>query len=61
MTALAGPHYSVSPHVPGVPGEQRQLEGPAQMVVVLASKDGVTVHFQDHGERHLTMAPGLFH
>jgi len=31
------------------------------MAVVLASKDGVTVHFQDHGERHLTMAPGLFH
>jgi 3',5'-cyclic-AMP phosphodiesterase len=61
MTTLAGSHYSVSPHVPGVPGVQRQLEGPAQMAVVLAAKDGVTVHFQDHGERHLTMAPGLFH
>lgn len=61
MTTLAGSHYSVSPHVPGVPGHQRQLEGPAQMAVVLASEDGVTVHFQDHGERHLTLAPGLFH
>jgi 3',5'-cyclic-AMP phosphodiesterase len=61
MTTLAGSHYSVSPHVPGVPGQQRQLEGPAQMAVVLASRDGVTVHFQDHCERHLTMAPGLFH
>lgn len=61
MTTLAGSHYSVTPHVPGVPGAQRQLEGPAQMAVVLATSDGVTVHFQDHGERHLTMAPGLFH
>jgi 3',5'-cyclic AMP phosphodiesterase CpdA len=61
MTTLAGSHYSVSPHVPGVPGEQRQLEGPAQMAVVLADESGVTVHFQDHCERHLTMARGLFH
>lgn len=61
MTTLAGSHYSVTPHVPGVPGAQRQLEGPAQLAVVLASQDGVTVHFQDHGEGHLTMAPGLFH
>lgn len=61
MATLAGSHYSVSPHVPGVPGEQRQFEGPAQMAVVLASADSVTVHFQDHSERHLTLAPGLFH
>jgi 3',5'-cyclic AMP phosphodiesterase CpdA len=61
MTTIAGSHYSVSPHVPGVPGRQRQLEGPAQMAVVLASSDSVTVHFQDHCERHLTLAPGLFH
>jgi 3',5'-cyclic AMP phosphodiesterase CpdA len=61
MTTLAGSHYSVSPHVPGVPGAQRQLEGPAQMAVVLAGAEGVTVHFQDHCERHLTMARGLFH
>lgn len=61
MTTLAGSHYSVSPHVPGVPGQQKHLEGPAQMAVVLASADGVTVHFQDHSERHLTLAPSLFH
>ncbi|MCU0827454.1 MAG: metallophosphoesterase [Tabrizicola sp.] len=61
MTTLAGSHYSVSPHVPGVPGRQRQLEGPAQMLVVLTHPDGVTVHFQDHSDRHLTLAPGLFH
>lgn len=61
MMTLAGTHYSVTPHVPGVPGVQRQLEGPAQMAVVLVTEDGVTVHFQDHGEGHLTMAPGLFH
>lgn len=61
MTTLAGSHYSVSPQVPGVPGDQRQLEGPAEMAVVLVCDDGVTVHFQDHGERHLTLAPGLFH
>jgi 3',5'-cyclic AMP phosphodiesterase CpdA len=61
MATLAGSHYSVSPHVPGVPGEQRQLEGPAQMAVILASDQGVTVHFQDHCERHLTLARGLFH
>jgi 3',5'-cyclic AMP phosphodiesterase CpdA len=60
MTTLAGAHYSVSPHVPGVPGRQRQFEGPAQMAVVLAHSDGVTVHFQDHSERHLTLAQGLF-
>lgn len=61
MTTMAGSHYSVSPHVPGVPGRQRQLEGPAQLAVVLAHADGVTVHFQDHSDRHLTLAPGLFH
>ena len=61
MTTLAGSHYSVTPHVPGVPGQQVQLEGPPQMAVVLTTPDGVTVHFQDHGERHLTLAPGLFH
>lgn len=60
MTTLAGSHYSVSPHVPGVPGRQRQLEGPAQMAVVLASPDGVTMHFQDHSDRHLILATGLF-
>lgn len=60
MTTLAGSHYSVSPHVPGVPGRQHQLEGPAQMAVVLAGPDSVTIHFQDHSERHLTLAPGLF-
>jgi 3',5'-cyclic AMP phosphodiesterase CpdA len=60
MTTLAGSHYSVSPHVPGVPGRQRKLEGPAQMAVVLASADGVTVHFQDHSERDMTLSPGVF-
>lgn len=60
MATLAGSHYSVSPHVPGVPGQQRQFEGPAQMAVVLAHADCVTVHFQDSTERHLTLAPGLF-
>jgi hypothetical protein len=60
MTTLAGSHCFVLPHVPGVPGEQKQLEGPAQMAIVLACGDGVTVHLQDHGERHLTLAPGLF-
>lgn len=61
MSTLSGSHYAVSPHVPGVPGDQRQFEGPAQMAVVLAFEDGVTIHYQDHSERHLTMAPGLFH
>lgn len=61
MTTFAGSHYSVSPHVPGVPGEQSFLEGPAQMAVVLAGPDGITVHFQDHCQRHLTLAKGLFH
>ena len=61
MTTLAGSHYSVSPHVPGVPGRQSQFEGPAQMAVVLTSADGVTVHFQDHCERHPTLSPDLFH
>ena len=61
MSTLAGSHYSVSPHVPGVPGSQRQFEGPAQMAVVLAHAEGVTVYFQDHSQRHLTLAPGLFH
>jgi hypothetical protein len=30
------------------------------MAVVLTAKDGVTIHFQDHSERHLTLASGLF-
>lgn len=61
MSTLSGSHYAVSPHVPGVPGGQRHFEGPAQMAVVLAFEDGVTIHYQDHSERHLTMASGLFH
>ncbi|MBN2628906.1 MAG: phosphodiesterase [Rhodobacteraceae bacterium] len=60
MVTLAGSHYSVSPHVPGVPGDQRRLEGPAQFAVVLAADDGVTVHFHDYLDRHVTMARGLF-
>ena len=60
MMTLAGSHYSVSPHVPGVPGPQRQFEGPAQMAILLADAEGVTVHFQDHSEWHLVLAPGLF-
>ncbi|OYU20106.1 MAG: phosphodiesterase [Rhodobacteraceae bacterium PARR1] len=61
MSTLSGSHYAVSPHVPGVPGQQRHFEGPAQFAIVLGFEDGVTVHFQDHSERHLTLASGLFH
>jgi len=60
MTTLAGSHYSVSPHVPGVPGDQIYLEGPSQLAVVLADQDGVTVHFQDVPSRHVPLARGLF-
>lgn len=60
VATLAGSHYSVSPHLPGMAGDQLRLEGPAQMAVVLADEDGVTVHFQDYLQRHLTLAPGLF-
>lgn len=61
MTTLAGCHYSVGPHLPGVPGADVRLEGPAQLAVVLADADGVIVHFQDYLNRHLELAPGLFH
>lgn len=60
MTTLAGSHYSVNAHLPGMAGEQLRLEGPAQMAVVLADEDGVTVHFQDYLPRHLELASGLF-
>ena len=60
MTTLAGSHYSVNAHLPGMAGEQLRLEGPAQMAVVLADKDGVIVHFQDYLPRHVELAPGLF-
>lgn len=60
MTTLAGSHYSVNAHLPGMAGNQLRLEGPAQMAVVLADADGVTVHFQDYLQRHLELASGLF-
>ena len=60
VTTLAGSHYSVSPHLPGIAGNQMRLEGPAQMAVVLADEDGVVVHFQDFLSRHLPLAAGLF-
>jgi 3',5'-cyclic-AMP phosphodiesterase len=60
MTTLAGCHYSVNAHLPGMTGEQLRLEGPAQMAVVLADADSVTVHFQDYMPRHLELASGLF-
>lgn len=60
MTTLAGSHYSVSPHLPGMAGEETRLEGPAQMAVVLADADGVVVHFQDYLQRHVELASGLF-
>lgn len=60
MTTLAGSHYSVNAHLPGMTGEELRLEGPAQMAVVLADADGVVVHFQDHLPRHAELAPGLF-
>lgn len=60
VTTLAGSHYSVNPHLPGMAGAQLRLEGPAQMAVVLAETDGVVVHFQDYLQRHVDMADGLF-
>jgi 3',5'-cyclic AMP phosphodiesterase CpdA len=60
MTTLGGSHYSVNAHLPGMAGDQLRLEGPSQIAIVLAKAEGVTVHFQDPGERHLTLASGLF-
>ena len=60
MTTLAGSHYSVNAHLPGMAGDQRRLEGPAQLAVVLADAQGVTVHFQDYLPRHVELASGLF-
>ncbi len=60
MTTLAGGHYSVNAHLPGMAGEQLRLEGPAEMAVVLAEADGVTVHFQHYLPRHVELASGLF-
>jgi 3',5'-cyclic AMP phosphodiesterase CpdA len=60
FVTMAGSHYSVSPHVPGMPGEQAALEGPAQMAVLLAGPSGVTVHFHDYVQRHVALARGLF-
>lgn len=60
VTTLAGSHYSVNAHLPGMAGDQLRLEGPAQMAVVLAEPDGVVVHFQDYLQRHVELAEGLF-
>ena len=60
MTTLAGSHYSVNAHLPGMAGRQLRLEGPAEMAVVLADADGVVVHFQHYLPRHLELASGLF-
>jgi Icc protein len=60
MTTLAGSHYSVNAHLPGMAGEQLRLEGPAEMAVVLADTNGVTVHFQHYLPRHVELASGLF-
>lgn len=60
MTTLAGCHYSVNAHLPGMAGQQKRLEGPAQMAVVLAKENGVTVHFQDYLPRYVELASGLF-
>jgi len=60
MTTLAGSHYSVNAHLPGMKGDQLRLEGPAEMAVVLTDGDGVTVHFQHYLPRHVELASGLF-
>ena len=60
MTTLAGSHYSVNAHLPGMAGDQLRLEGPAEMAVVLADDAGVTVHFQHYLPRHAQLASGLF-
>jgi 3',5'-cyclic AMP phosphodiesterase CpdA len=60
VATLAGCHYSVAPLLPGMAGEEIRLEGPAQMAVVLADADGVTVHFQDYLHHQRTLAPELF-
>lgn len=60
MTTLAGSHYSVNAHLPGMSGDQLRLEGPAQMAVVLADAQGVTVHFHGYLPRHVELASGLF-
>ncbi|MGL4406469.1 MAG: metallophosphoesterase [Notoacmeibacter sp.] len=60
VATLAGCHYSVSPHLPGMQGEQVCLEGPAQMAVILADEESVTVHFHDYVQRYAPLARGLF-
>lgn len=60
VTTLAGGHYSVNAHLPGMAGEQLRLEGPAEMAIVLADADGVVVHFQHYLPRHVELASGLF-
>jgi 3',5'-cyclic-AMP phosphodiesterase len=60
FVTMAGSHYSVSPHLPGMAGEQQALEGPAQMGVMLIGATGVTVHFHDYLQRHVVLARGLF-
>ncbi|MEO1016300.1 MAG: phosphodiesterase [Pseudomonadota bacterium] len=60
FTTLAGGHYSVSVHLPGMSGAQARLEGPGQYAVVLADKESVLVHFHNFIDRHLVMAKALF-
>ncbi len=60
MTTISGNHYDVSAHLDGMPGRQKNLEGPAQYGVVLANEDGVVVHFHDYIHRYIELADGLF-
>lgn len=60
FTTIAGGHYSVSPHLPGVPGTQKRLEGPGQYAVVLSDSTSTLVHFHNFIDRHLVLADALF-
>ena len=60
FTTIAGGHYSVTPHIPGTPGDQGRLEGPGQYGVVISDAEATLVHFHDFLDRHLVLADGLF-
>ncbi len=60
FTTIAGSHYNMSLHLPGVAGDEHRLEGPAQYAVVLGTAEATLVHFHNYIDRHITLAPALF-
>lgn len=61
FTTISGLHYNICPRLDGPLIDVPRREGPGQIGVVLATSDGVVVHYENAFDRHPDLPAPLFH